>query len=784
MSGVKAPAAQWRRPVWSTGRKDCVGTALGTGRVWFTIGRGIVTEVFYPRIDIPQIRDLGFLVADGRGFWQELKATPDPVLELEDARVPLPTIRHPQGRFEFTFRVCTDPDRDALLIDFALTGDPELRAYLLCAARLGEDAHANRAWVGSWEGRRVLWAEQGPFGMAISCRDPDGRPALGVCSVGEVGASDLWQDFHINGRMTWEYTEAGPGEVALAGVLPRLGTLAVGLGTSKEAAATTAWSSLAEGFPRAADDYARRWRAWHEGRRAPQDITGGLPPALATLYTRSATVIKVHEDRTFPGALVASLSVPWGEASDTLGGYHLVWSRDLVESAGALLALGADKEARQVLAYLIGTQRANGHWLQNQWLGGKPFWNGVQLDESGFPVLLASALKAQGILGDMAVADMIFRALRFIVRQGPATSQDRWEEDSGVNAFTLAVTIAALVEGAEFLEGPARACALMFADYWNARIESWTYVEDDPLSRQFHVPGHYIRMAPPEILNDRQADYEILPIKNRADDPHVAACCQVSNDFLQLVRYGLRDARDPHIVASVTVMDGLLKTMTPSGMVWHRYNDDGYGEHDDGRPFDGSGIGRGWPLLTGERGHYAIASGDDPLPYLQAMAAMTGRGGLLPEQVWDSAPIAHYDLAPGRPSGSAMPLVWAHGEFVKLCHSHALGAPFDRPVATWNRYRGARPKPGFRIWQRHQRPQHLKAGEELRIALPVPFMVHWGVDGWQTLRDTLSEDWALAHVAILPPEALRGARSLQFTLRLQTEGWIGQDFHIDVIGDS
>ncbi|WP_297374787.1 glycoside hydrolase family 15 protein [Acidiferrobacter sp.] len=780
MSITRAPAARWRRPVWSTGRKDCTGTGLGHSRLWFTIGRGIVTEIFYPRIDIPQIRDLGFLIADGQGFWQEIKALPNSTLDLEDPRTPFPHIHHRHERYQFSFQVCTDPDRDVLLIDFALTGDADLRPYLLCAPRLGADARTNRAWVGSWEGRAVLWVEQGPFGLAISCRDPDGRSALGPCAVGEVGASDLWQDFHLNGRMTWGYAEAGPGEVALGGALPPRGTLALGLGTSKEAAATAAWSSLAEGFPRAADEYTTRWLAWHELCCASQDIASQLPPDIATLYTRSATVIKVHEDRTFPGALVASLSVPWGETSDTLGGYHLVWARDLVESAGALLALGAHKEARQVLAYLISTQRADGHWLQNQWLGGKPFWNGMQLDEVGFPVLLASALKAHDALGDITVTDMILRALSFIVRKGPVTAQDRWEEDAGINTFTLAVIIAALVEGAMFLDGRARSCALMFADYWNARIESWTYTEDDPLSRQFQVPGHYIRVAPPDVLTDQEAEREILPIKNRANDPRLAACCQISNDFLQLVRYGLRDARDPHILASVTVMDGLLKTETPSGPVWHRYNGDGYGEHADGRPFDGTGTGRGWPLLTGERGHYAVAAGDDALPYLQAMAAMAGQGGLLPEQVWDSAPIPKYDLTPGRPSGSAMPLVWAHGEFVKLCHSHVLGVPIDRPVATWRRYRGVRPTPDFRIWQLHQQPRHLRVGEELRIALSAPFTVHWGQDGWQNVCDTPSEDWGLLQVAILPRTALRDAHSLQFTLRWAGGDWIGQDFHIDI----
>ena len=778
----KAPAAAWRHPVWSTARKSCVGTALGSGKIWFTTGRGIVTEVFYPRIDIPQIRDLGFIVADDQGFWQELKALPEPRLEMEDPLVPLPIIHHHHDRFDFTLKICADPERDVLLLDFHLEGDAALRPYLLCSARLGEDAENNCAWVGDWEGRPVLWAEQGPFGLALTCRNADGYPALERCTVGEVGASDLWQDFHQNGRMQWAYQEAGPGEVALAGRLPRQGTLALGLGTSKEAAATNAWSSLAEGFQSRAADYSAGWNAWHQ-RHPTHHCVSKLPAAAKALYARSTNILKVHEDRTFPGAMVASLSVPWGESSDSRGGYHLVWSRDLVESAGALLALGAATEARHVLTYLISTQQADGHWLQNQWLGGKPFWQGVQLDETGFPVLLASALREAQMLENVAVTDMITRALHFIVHEGPVTGQDRWEEDGGVNLFTLAVAIAALVEGAGFLGGKAGDCALMLADYWNARLEEWTFAHDTDLARRFQVAGHYVRIIPEDILVQDGAQKEWVLIKNRAHDPHLSAGEQVANDFLQLVRYGLRSADDPHVTASVKVMDGLLRTDTPCGPVWHRYNGDGYGEHADGSPFDGTGIGRGWPLLVGERGHYALAAGEDAVPYINAMAAMTGNSGLLPEQIWESDAIPEKGLFPGHPSGSAMPLVWAHGEFVKLCHSAAQGRPVDRPAQTWKRYQGKVPKIDYRIWRLRQRPRQLPAGQELRLLLRAPFTVHWGSNGWQAIQDTESEDWGLGHVATLPVQKLRVGDSVQFTILWRDSGdWQGEDFHIDIVG--
>jgi glucoamylase len=347
----------------------------------------------------------------------------------------------------------------------------------------------------------------------------------------------------------------------------------------------------------------------------------------------------------------------------------------------------------------------------------------------------------------------------------------------------LAVAIAALVEGAHLVGGKAAECALMLADYWNNRLEDWTFVRNTDLAKRYAVPGYFVRITPADVLVQEGAKDEWVLIKNRAHDPHLPASEQVANDFLQLVRYGLRSADDPHIVASVKVMDALLKTDTPSGPVWHRYNGDGYGEHSDGNPFDGTGIGRGWPLLVGERGHYALAAGEDALPYIRAMSAMTGKGGLLPEQIWDTDPIPEKGLAPGHPSGSAMPLVWAHGEFIKLCHSFMKGEPVDRPAATWKRYGGKKPEIQYRIWRLRQRLRQVRAGQELRLLLQAPFTVHWGVNGWQNIQDLSSEDWQLGQVAILPLHTLSAGESAQFAIRWQDSGdWQGEDFHIDIIG--
>jgi len=772
---MKAPAASNAHPTWAPGRKDMVGASLGSSRVWFTVAEGILTEVYYPRIDIPQIKDLGFIIADDKGFWVELRRLGGYVVSLPRPGVPAVTIVHRHPRFTFTQEICPSQRRDAVLIRFKLEGDADLRPYALLAPRLGGEAENNQAAVADYNGRTMLWAEQGPFGLALAAVDETGADALGRCSAGCLEASDGWQDFSQNGRMTWTYDSAGPASVSLMGELPQTGVLALGLGTSKESAATLAVSCLMARFQTIWDGQVDAWERWLAKGHRPKSRED-IDHALAL----SATLLMVHQDRTYCGAAVASLSAPWGDQSQSRGGYHLVWSRDLVETAGALIAFGAFDEARDVLRYLIATQQEDGHWFQNQWLGGTAFWQGVQLDEAAFPVLLTALLAEHDALDETPVTDAVRRAVGFIVRDGPATGQDRWEEDAGINAFTLAVAIAALVEGAAFLDGPAHTFALRMADCWNAHIEDWCLATETPLARQFDVPAYYVRTVPADVLTGEGSLAEIISIKNLAQDPGLAAGAQVATDFLQLVRYGLRSAHDPHIVDSLKVVDGLLKTETPNGPVWHRYPDDGYGEHADGTAFDGVGQGRGWPLLTGERGHYALAAGEDVLPYIEAMMAMSSPLGLMPEQVWDSAPIPAKGLSPGAPSGSAMPLVWAHSEFVKLCYARALGRPVDRPAATWARYQGQRPVIDYDIWGPNYRPRRLPVGHGLTVALTAPARVRWGVNGWKQVAELETLDTGLGlHVVDLPTQALAGGETVEFTFFWPGPNhWEGRDFQV------
>ncbi|SMF03609.1 glucoamylase [Tistlia consotensis] len=609
-----APGAPGTPPTWTSSAKDMVGCTLGGSHLWFTLGFGIVNEVYYPRVDIPQIRDLGFIVADGKGFWAEVKRIERYSVRLIEPGVPAVEIVHDHERYRLRLRIAPDQRRDVLAIECRLEGDADLRLYALLAPHLGATGWDNSASVAPCRGRRILCAEQGPFGVALAAADEHQRDAFARVSAGYVGVSDGWQDFARHGAMTWEYRSARAGNVAMMGELPRHAVLALGLGTSAAAAATLAVSSLLQPFDELLRQQVAAWEAWHVGRRAVCPLPPKVPPVIDAQLMTSSVVLRSHIDKTFPGAMVASLSVPWGNTSNQRGGYHLVWPRDLVQCAVAILAFGAQEEARQTLRYLIATQRDDGRWNQCQWLGGTPYWQGIQLDEAGFPVLLAAALAERGVLGGIEVRDMTRRALAHIAGAGPSSQQDRWEENEGINPFTLAVCIAALVAGAGFLDEPAKGWALALADFWNANVESWLAVSGSETGCRVGVARHYVRVAPPRIVEDPQALQDLIAIRNRGGDAGTAAAEEIGTEFLQLVRFGLRSADDPLIRDSLRVVDAVLKTDTPRGPVWHRYNGDGYGEHDDGRPFDGAGTGRGWPLLTGERGHYELMAAPKRCP--------------------------------------------------------------------------------------------------------------------------------------------------------------------------
>jgi glucoamylase len=425
------------------------------------------------------------------------------------------------------------------------------------------------------------------------------------------------------------------------------------------------------------------------------------------------------------------------------------------------------------------------------WLDGTPYWNGIQMDETGFPVLLVDLACREGALDETARAKlwpMVRRAAGFIARNGPVTQQDRWEMDPGYSPFTLAVEVAALLCASDLADDyePALAPYLReTADAWNANIERWTYASGTELAGQVGVQGYYVRIAPPETAGCASPKFGFVPIKSRPpdqQDPLKTATHIVSPDALALVRFGLRAADDPRVVNTVRVIDALLRLDTASGPLWRRYNGDSYGEHTDGRAFDGTGVGRRWPLLTGERAHYELAAGKpaEAEALRDALTHFANEGGLLPEQTWDAPDLPHLELYLGKPSGSAMPLVWAHAEYVKLCRSLADGRVFDTPPQPVTRYQVLKLGSPHAVWRFNQKCEVVTAGKCVRVEVLEPAVVHFSTDGWQTIADAMTRDTGLGiHVVDLPTDRLAAGAQLDFTFHWVTAGrWEGRDFAI------
>jgi glucoamylase len=376
-----------------------------------------------------------------------------------------------------------------------------------------------------------------------------------------------------------------------------------------------------------------------------------------------------------------------------------------------------------------------------------------------------------------------------LVRNGPVTPQDRWEEDPGYSPFTLAVEIAALLVAADLADqnGEPEVAGYLreTADTWNANIERWTYVAGTDLAHDAGVEGYYVRIAPVEIGEAASPAGGFVPIKNRPPAEMCQAADQiVSPDALALVRFGLRRANDARIINTVKVIDRLLKVETPSGPAWHRYDDDGYGEHKDGSPFDGTGTGRAWPLLTGERAHYELAAGrrEEAVRLLRALESFAGEGRLLPEQVWDAEDIPEKELYCGRPSGSAMPLVWAHAEYIKLRRSLRDGVVFDMPAQTEQRYLKQQTGSSLAIWRFNHKCQTMPVGKTLRVEVQNAAVVHWSSDNWESSHDSKTKDTCLGmNIVDLPTGDLAAGTALVFTLYWPHEDrWEGTDFRVEI----
>ena len=783
-------------PRWTSSRKDAVSTAYSAAsRVWFTVSHGTLNEIYYPYIDRPQTRDMELLFTDGETFFHEEKRDFEYEFHYIDPESLAVRVRanDPNGRYTVTKEFITDPHHPVVLMNVKIEGDEEvirrLKCYVLLAPHLEGGGAGNSARSIDVAGQRCLvaWKGKTALAMGVSCG------GFSRSSCGYVGASDGYQDLSRDMKMDWQFGQAQDGNVAVTGEVDvskyRQFTVAIGFGTGRHAALSRMMQTLAAPYEQ------------HRARFVAQWKRVGAPPRLGEgamdggrLSRISENVILAHEDKSYAGAFIASASIPWGasKGDDDLGGYHLVWTRDMVQSATALMACGRTETAVRALVYLACTQRSDGGFSQNFWIDGDPYWSGIQLDEVAFPIILAWRLWKLNALEHFSVFAFVERAASFLVRYAPVTQQERWEENPGYSPSTLAAVISGLLCAADIARAHQSSELAGFlesyADWIEAHLDEWTITDDGVLDPG--VKRHYMRIRPPaegEPFHNPEAKPGFVHIANRGPGEQYEFDAReiVDAGFLELVRYGIRRADDPLIVDSLKVVDKVLKIETPFGPCWRRYNHDGYGQRKDGGPYMGWGQGRAWPLLGGERAHYELAAGKDVRPLIQTYEAFSSVGGMLPEQVWDHEDLPSEGMYRGRSAGSAQPLVWAHAEYLKLLRSVVDGKVYDRISVVEERY--ARPVDqrsfvsSIEILQKTRPIDVIAAGHTLRVLDPDPFRVVWTADNWATTQTTNARSVGYPGSFADLETTLTQTGSLKLTLFWPDRNeWLGHEYEVRI----
>ena len=634
---------------WPTAAKNGFGTsASGTSKVWFTLANGVMTEVFFPTLDVPNVQILQMQVAIGGKIETELEDTFHRVEPIRDALTFRQVNSAKSGEYTITKTYITDPRRNTVLIDIDF--DSRARAQL----SVYYDPSLNNSGMhdSAWSEGDTLFAVDGNKASALI-------PSCGFAEVSGRAKGNVVQIGQLKGKQC---------------------TLALGFGETAAQAATAARLSLARGFEATRREYETGWRSYIS--RLPRIAKHQQQ------FNTAAMVLKGLEDKTFRGASIASPSTPWGGGANanepTISGYHGVWARDLYHVATAFDAMGDRATALRLVDYLFSVQqKRDGSFPQNSWVDGRPIGGGLQMDQVALPLVLAYQL---GRNDKTTWTKHIKPAADFIVRHGPRTDQDRWEEKPGYSPATIAAQIAGLVCAAEIarINGDSAKKYLDTADHWAENVEKWTVTRTGHTAR-----GYYLRITEDDDPNDG-AKMEINSSSLAVDERKI-----LDAGFLELVRLGVKDPRDELIVESLALIDQMIAVKTPVGQAWYRYNHDAYGETPDGGKYDGrNGVGRLWTLLTGERGEYEIAAGDlaSARKRLDTMAAFANDGLMIPEQVWDLKRAPNDAFRFGAGTGSATPLAWSMAQFIRLAMNIESGRNLETPKVVWQRYVGSRAK--------------------------------------------------------------------------------------------
>ncbi len=756
-----APGAPGALSHFDLARKDCLGTARNTAsKVWYTVAGGVLSDVYSPTIDNTNVEKLEYVVTDGQTFTDLQSRDMTYTVRSTDpsGMVCRVTSTPSSGRYQLVSDYVTDPSRNAVVISTRLKpakGTPAqgLKVYVRYDASINgnggggtsnggpDDAVVDPATTAlvSSDLSTVTNAANRDYAVPLYGALRADKPFLAASSGYAGTASDGLAQLDADRALSTPYDVATQGNVVQTGQLDvgadNAFTLALGFATSAGEAIDIAGASAGTSFQRTAGRYLATWRDYDKRLLSPPSKFPGLSSAengrLRTAYWLSANVLKASEDKTFPGAVVASLASPWGQAvsaGDTPGGdavyfgsYREVFARDLYESFTGFLASGDLATARASVRFLFERQQLpDGRFPRNSLVNGQlaPDTGGDQLDESAYPILMA--LQA-GLQNDETLwNDHIRKAADFVVSHGPSFGSERWEEQGGYSPSTIAAEIAGLVAAGRIADvNGEHAAARVYratADHFQRSIKGWTVTTTGP-----YASGRYfIRLS----KNGDPDEAVTYGLGNGGPDADQRAV--VDAGFLELTRLGILPATDADVQASLPVVDATIRRETASGPGFYRYGtatdpattagtEDGYGDcyepdattcAPSGKPWPtgNSGSGHLWPVLNGERAEQHLQTGEriTAARLLLGMQRFSSGIGLVPEQSWENPDLAasafgsdpataSIGFVNGQAAGSASPLTWAQAQQVRLTQSMGRSRPVEQPAIVRQRYQPTPP---------------------------------------------------------------------------------------------
>ena len=771
-----APGCCGLSSTWSPGNKTFLGRAAAPSATsddtWFTGTNGILTEIFYPNLDTADFTDQQFIVGDAGHTWDETEKTDaSHNVSLVNGNALAWTVTNTgnNGDWKITKTIYTDPGRPVVIehVTFtALQGTVgNYLLYQLSNPAQDGNGNADTGQTVTYNGRQMLvttgenLAGNGSNASAIAVGNglnwltQNGIPML---SSGYVGTNDGWQDL-LGGSspdhtMNDAYSLASGGNIAQMGQLDLSPVasqtsasfdLVIGLGSSAgsaESAADSELSSLAASPNGTLSSYTSQWQSWTGGLNTYGGIGGQQ-------YLTAAMALKASQDPS-TGALVAGLGTPWGDAAGASNlGYHRTWARDAFNSATALMLAGDNADADSLAHFLFDhQQQSDGHFPQNSLVSGTPSWNGIQLDETAYPIILAWQLRSYdpALTGSSYYTNHIRPAANYLIQHGPSTPMERWEENSGYSPSTIAAEVAGLYLAGQIAsangDSANASTYTSTADSWASQVGNWTYTTSGPYGN-----GEYFERITP---GGNPNNGSLVTIANGGGTYNENQI--VDNGFLQLAILGILPADDLRIANSIAITanpshseaQGSLEEKLPDGIAFFRYNHDGYGETASGGDYTGAGIGRLWPILDGEYGQYQALLGGSVASTVSNLRNFATPSGMLSEQIWDTNPPS--GDTPGTPTRSMSALNWSMSMYIQLIAEESAqqsgggGGPLPgMPAAVYQHYAAAA------VPAVTTSPSPPTAGQQVTVrydgflaASATSITMHWGHDGWQGITDT------------------------------------------------